>query len=265
MEVRTISIPAAIVAGLCAASGCGGSGAGVDRGGPLTGRTFLSEAVTRDGAPVQLVEGTRIALEFTRDGQLVATAGCNSLSHKVSITEDRLDTTGGGATEIGCDPLRHEQDTWLAEFLTSSPTWRLDGDYLTLTAGGTELELLDREVADPDRPLSGTRWIVDTIVTGQAASSLVAGTEGSAWLLIDGDSFTASSGCRDLSGRVSVGVGRLEFMDTAQTGRACPPELVEVDEAVRAVLAGPVEFAIEAARLRLDHPDGPGLGLHAGE
>lgn len=264
MGMRTLTTAAAaVMAAALASAGCGDGTTGGGGGDPLTGRTFLSETITEDGEPYELVEGTRIALEFTDDGRLVARAGCNILSHDVSVTGDRIEATGGESTEMGCDPPRQEQDTWLADFLSGSPQWELDGDYLILTSGGTELELLDRQVADPDRPLAGTRWVVGTIFTGDVASSMIAGTEGSAWLLIEGDTFTASSGCRDFQGAVSVGGTHLEFRDTTQTDPECAPELTEVDEAMRTILTARVEFTLSAAQLHLIHPDGVGLELSA--
>jgi len=269
MIVRRRVISAALV--LLAAAGCG------DRTGAtsseetssegLLGRTFLSESVTEDGAPRDLVEGTRISLEFGEDGQLVALAGCNHLLADVTVRDDRLEITGVGSTEMGCDEERHEQDQWLSGFLSSSPAWALDGDRLTLTSGATEIVLLDRRVADPDRPLEGTRWLVTTIVTGEAASSLPAGTEGSAWLVIEGEGFTAHTGCREITGGVDVGNETLRFFDVVQTDQACAPEHEQVDEVMGTILGGgaDVEYYIEAAGLRLDHPDGVGLGLHADE
>ena len=231
----------------------------------LEGRTFLSEAVTESGEARPLVEGTRIVLEFGDDGRLSANAGCNHLFTDVSIGADVLETGMVGGTEMGCDQVRHEQDSWLSAFLESSPAWTLDGDRLTLTSGDTEIALLDRRVDDHDRPLEGTRLVVDTIITGDAASSMWAGTEGSAFLVIDGGRFTASSGCRDIDGAVEVSGDRLRFSDAVQTDPACPPELVDVDDVMSAIVTGEVEYEIEAARLRLDHPDGVGLGFHADE
>lgn len=236
--------------------------------GELPGRTFLSESLTgslADGTPRTLVEGTRISLEFTGDGELAANAGCNNLFGAVSIGAGTLEIDGLGGTEMGCDPPRHAQDQWLTEFLQSSPTWLLSADRLTLTGGGTELVLLDRRVADPDRPLAGTRWEVDTIITGEAASSMFAGTEGSAWLVIEDESFTASSGCREITGRVIIDGARLRFTDAVQTDPACPPELEQVDDVMVTILGSEAEFEIDARRLRLDHADGVGLGLSAGE
>lgn len=252
---------------LLAGTGCGGDNVTTASGDSLIGRTFLSESVTEDGAPRDLVEGTDISLEFREDGQVRVRAGCNHLFADVTVGDDTLEITGVGSTEMGCDQARHEQDRWLTEFLSSSPGWTLDGDRLSLTSGGTEIVLLDREVADPDRALEGTRWIIGTLFSGETASSMPAGTEGSAWLVIEDGAFTANTGCRELTGSVAEEAGMLRFSDVVQTDQACDPEYEQVDEAIRTVLGGgaDVEYVIEADSLRLRHPDGGGLGLHADE
>jgi heat shock protein HslJ len=259
---------AAVAAAALLLAGCGGvdmapgGRGGGDVAGALAGRTFLSETITEGGAPVDLVEGTRIRLEFT-DGRLVAHAGCNTLFTDLSTDGGVLDTTGVAGTELGCDRALHDQDEWLARFLESRPAWALDGDRLTLTGDTVEIVLLDREVADPDRPLTQTRWVVDTVVLGDAAASVPGDAEDAAWLVIDNGSFTASTGCRDISGRVEVRDGRLRFSETVLTGPACPPDLSLVDRVMIEVLSGEVEFTIDADRLRLDLDGDFGLGLSA--
>ena len=50
----------------------------------------------------------------------------------------------------------------------------LDGDVLVLRTATAELRFLDRKVADPDRPLEGTRWRVTGLFDPQVASSIAA-------------------------------------------------------------------------------------------
>jgi heat shock protein HslJ len=251
---------------LLLAGGCGDDDASTGGDGELTGRTFLSESIIDGGRDREMVADTRISLDFTTDGQLSANAGCNHLFGEVTITSERLVVGPMGGTEMGCDPQRHAQDEWLMDFLQSSPTWLVDGDRLTLTAGDTEIVLLDREVADPDRPLVGTRWLVDTIIFGDVASSMRAGTEGSAWFVVEGERFTASSGCRDFEGSVAVGEDTLRFGDVVQTDPMCAEEFREVDDAMQAILGGEVEYSIEAGRLTFTQTGGEvGLGLHQDE
>jgi heat shock protein HslJ len=262
--MRWAAALAAVVTVTMTATGCARDGVPGAGGDPLAGRAFLSESVTQDGAPVSLVDGTRISLRFGDDGNLTADAGCNTLFAEVSTAGGRLTTTGVGSTEMGCDQPRHAQDSWLATLLSDGPAWELAGDRLTLTRDTTVLILRDREVADPDRPLAGTRWLVDTMVTGDAASSLPAGTEGAAWLVIQGDTFTAHTACRDLHGRVDIAGSTVHFKDVVQADPACTPELADLDTLIiRVLTAQDVTYAVVAARLHLDHPDGIGLGLHA--
>lgn len=248
---------------------CGDEVAGSGSG-ELAGRTFLSQEVTEDGRPRELVDGTQVSVRFHDDGRLTVSAGCNTLHGDLTITADALEIGGVGMTEMGCDQPRHDQDMWLAGFLDSSPAWVLDGDELALWAGGAEIVLLDREVADPDRPLENTRWVLDTLISGDgpdgAASSMPGDTEGSAWLEIAGDgTFTADSGCREYSGTALLNDGSVTFSDTVQTDQACAPEFENVDNTVATVLHGEVGYEITAGRLTLSHPDGVGLGFQADE
>ena len=83
---------------------------------------------------------------------------------------------GMAMTEMACEPAAlMDQDTWLSAVLTSRPTVALDGDTLTLTADGAVITFVDREVADPDRPLEGTTWNVEGLVSNDAVSSIPAG------------------------------------------------------------------------------------------
>ena len=215
----------------------------------LDGRTFLSTSVTGH----ELVAGTRIQLNF-RKGNIGATAGCNSLGAPYSLDGDTLVTDGQGMamTEMGCDPPRHAQDEWLSGFLTSKPTVALSGNELRLTRGTTTIELVDREVADPDRRLVGTRWRVDTVIQGDAASSVP--DEGDVILRFPTDTtFAASSeGCTSIEGEMTLGPQTITFGETTVDDIACPSPWAETLEVIR---AGETTYRIDAARLEIEADD----------
>ena len=144
---------------LLLAAGCGEPGPAGSRApaDPLRGVTFLSSEVTEAGKPHTLVDETRVSLDFTDDGRLIASAGCNTMSGSVSTERGRLAVAELETTEMGCDAARHAQDTWLATVLDDEPAWRLDGPELTVRAGDTTMVLTDREVAEPDLSLVATR------------------------------------------------------------------------------------------------------------
>ncbi len=220
----------------------------------VDGRTFLSTAVK--GAV--LVPGTRIRLSF-KDGHLDANGGCNSMGGAYAIAGGRLSTTQMITTEMGCAAPRMQQDSWLAGLLAGSAI-SLAGDTLTLDDGTIQLTLLDRTVADPDRPIEGTLWVLDGIVSGDTASSVPTGVTAS--IRITGGQVAVDTGCNTGSGTVVVAADTLTFGPLMMTKKACRPGQGAVEGAVTQVLTGTVHYAIEADALTLD-AGGTGLTFRA--
>lgn len=69
-------------------------------------------------------------------------AGCNALGAVVRYAPDVLDVIEPIAgTAAGCDAEREAQDAWTPDLFGGDPRWALDGTRLTLTHGGTVVEL----------------------------------------------------------------------------------------------------------------------------
>jgi heat shock protein HslJ len=213
----------------------------------LDGHTYLSTGV--QGAV--LVPGTQIRLTFA-DGNLNAHGGCNMMGGTYSIDGDRIRTTEMFMTEMGCDEPRQAQDEWLVSFL-GDVRFTLDGDTLTLTDGTARLTLVDKEVATPDLPLEGTRWVLDGIVSGDAVSSVPVGVTAS--IRIDGGRFSVEAGCNTGGGTVLVTPETLTFGPIGLTKKACEAGAMAVESAVVAVLSGDVGYTIDADVLTLDTGD----------
>ncbi|HEV7864016.1 MAG TPA: META domain-containing protein, partial [Acidimicrobiia bacterium] len=221
-------------------------------------------SVTERGQPRPRVAGTRISLTFVADGhRLGAQAGCNQMGGQTAFEDGRLVVGDLATTEMGCDPPRHAQDEWLARFLTSRPQYSLSGPTLTLDSGAARIVLDDRKAADPDRPLRGTTWVVDTIVDGQSASSVPAGAEAS--VAFGDDRFTGNTGCNGMGGTSVVDEARstITFSEVITTKMACDDDRMRLERAVLRVLDGDVAYRIDADTLRLDGSDGHGLRLRA--
>ena len=240
-------------------AGCGSEQSAAKPGGgdlsgddaALDGRSFLSTAVTPRG----LEPGTRIRLSFDA-GSLSAHAGCNHLGAEVRIENGRLRSTGGMVmTEMGCRQPMMDQDDWLANLLGSGPEVTLDGDALQLRgADGTVVELLDRRVADPDRPLVGTEWVLDAIIDGTGSDGMVSSIpQGiTATLIITDGRLSLMDGCNSGSGIVVVEDEVLRVGGVGMTLVGCSGERVLVSDAVHAVVKqGEVAYTIEADRLTL--------------
>lgn len=216
----------------------------------LDGRAFLSTSVTDGGADRPLVDGTQIRISFN-DGQIGASAGCNTMGGTYRIEDGVLVFEGGSMTEMGCDEARHAQDDWLIEFLGSRPTITQSGSELQLSSEGTVITLQDAEVADPDLPLTGTTWTVDSIVSGEAVSSVPDGAEATFTFTDDGR-VEVNTGCNQGSGRFEVTNGTLRFVDVAVTEMACEGPGGQLEAAVLPLLgADGLSWAIDARTLTL--------------
>ena len=263
--------------------GCGGDDVTVDGpgvaepsgdtggGGELAGRTFLSAAVTDGGQPRDLVPGTRIEVTFREDGRLGARAGCNSIDGTPTITAERITLADGAITEMACSPAHTEQDSWLHDLFSGGLTYALDGDRLTLTADTTTIELVDREIAEPDRPLEATVWTLDGMIDGDAVSSVPGDI--AATVTFDPDAGTVAvegTGCNGGGGDYTpaadpdASTGELTVGPLAWTRMACGEPSASVEAALGAVLDGTISYQVEAATLVLSHPGGQGLTLRAG-
>ena len=253
---------AVVVAGLVLPlAGCGDeSGAGGGAADPLKGKSYLSVSVTEGGKPKQLAPNTRVRLQFMDDGRLLADAGCNTMSGKVSTGGEQLTVEDGLAvTDLGCDPPRHAQDDWLVKLLQGKPTWKLEQNKLNVTTADTVLVLQDRDTAEPDLVLDGTRWSLETVVSGETASHSI-GSE-KAHLTISGERITGSTGCNDMQGIVARTANTLTFGELGTTRRACAGDAATLEKAVLNTLKGEVSFSIDSNRLKLRAPDGSGLDL----
>lgn len=227
---------------------------------PLHGQKFLSSEVTVDGKPHTLVPDTRVQLEFTDDGRLIATAGCNTLSGPVRTAGGRL-AAELASSEVGCNAPRQEQDKWLAEILGTTPTWRLDGAKLRLSAGDTAMVLTDKEVAVPDLSLVETTWVVTGLDDGQTASSTPAGTAAS--FVFHDKRVEIAAGCNSGEADYTMTGNQIRFGRAPMTRKACDPDTMRLEAAVLGVVRGKVSFEIDGDRMLLNHPSGKGLELRA--
>ena len=228
----------------------------------LDGTEWLSTAVTESGADRPLVDGTQVRLGFS-DGRLAASAGCNSRGGDYRIDGGRLVFDGGWMTEMGCDEERAAQDDWLFRFLGSQSTIAQEGDKLTLTSGDVVIAFLDAEVAEPDLPLIGTTWTVDTIVSGDAASSVPDGAVATLVFTDDGR-VEVNTGCNNGGGTYEATDGTLRIGDIEQTLIGCDTAAGQLEVAVLAVInAEEIGYVIDSGVLTLMAGD-QGLVLAGG-
>jgi heat shock protein HslJ len=246
---------ALVLTAILGLAACGESDASGSPADSLDGHEYLST----DVAGYTLVEGSQIRLTFDAD-HIGAHAGCNQLGGTWSVDDDVLVVPENMVmTEMACDPpALMDQDTWLASFLTSGPAVAVDGDTLTLTAGEVTITLLDREVAEPDLPLEGTRWVAEGLVADDAVSSVPAGVRPPT-LRFDGGQVMVDTSCNTGSAGYEVTGNEITFAPLALTRMACE---YSVEPHVTKVLDGTATYEIESGVLTVTN-DATGLVLRA--
>src|SRR3954463_13389359 len=218
----------------------------------LDGRTFVSVSVVRDGADFPLVPNSQLRLSFPTGQQLGASAGCNSISGNYAIDANVLLVNQLGTTDMACPPPLMQQETWFTQLLSSRPTLALDGDNLTVTTGTTAVNMLDREVAEPDAKLVGPKWTVTSIITGETGSSVPQGA--SAWLQFGADGrVTLNTGCNSGGGSYTADANTITLEQVAMTAVGCTGAAAQLEQAVMTVLnAQTLDYSTDAQSLTLE-------------
>lgn len=239
--------------------------------GPLDGGEYVVTSITEGGEERSPVAGSEIRITFDVPPQdadalpsMTVSAGCNQLGFSYDLVGAVLHVGTGFSTSMGCEPELMDQDAWLTSVLEGEVTWARADDGITLTADDVVLTLRPRGAVAPDAELVGPTWTLDTLVEGEAASSLPAGTSASLTFLDDG-TYQVDTGCNTGSGGYTgpADDGTIEVDQPAITRMACLDEdAAEVEAAVLAVLAGTVTAEVTEQRLTLTAGD-RGLGLTA--
>lgn len=217
----------------------------------LDGRRFL--LVSSDGYTP--VADTTPQLGFD-DGNISYSGGCNSHFGEYSVCGESLCVDGLGSTQIGCTLDLQAQDEWFSDFLTSRPTFDLDGDDLVLTGDGVTLTFQDREVADPDLPLIGRVWTVDTIIQGDAAGSFPPSGPPPSLEFGEDSIVNVFTGCNQGGGSYEATETEIVFGDIVVTEEGCGGAVGELENHMLQIVApGSVSFEIDAKRLTITRGD----------
>ncbi|AYF74489.1 META domain-containing protein [Nocardia yunnanensis] len=249
-----------LLAAAAVAAGCStGGGAPGTPATALMGHTFVSTGVSGTAIP----GGGPLTLTFT-DGRLSATAGCNTATGPVDLQGNTLQVGELASTLMACPGDAAGADGWQDGLLRSQPTWTLAGDTLTLKGNGSTVTLVDRKTLHPDKPLTGTPWIVTALLRPDAEVRSVTLDEVRPALTITPDGqVSGSAGCNSMTGTAAITGDEVSFR-IATTRMLCDPQVMDVERQVLAVLDGKTKAAIDSDELTLRNTaDNTGLKLRA--
>jgi heat shock protein HslJ len=248
--VRALTvIVASLLVVACASSAAPSGGGAVDIGGDWT----LASG-TVDGAPFPLPPGAQITLTV-QGTSIGGRAACNHYGGEIVVDADgtpHFNVTS--MTEMACEePVMAAEAAFMAAMARIRSVTR-DVDRLTLGGAGVELAF-DRLPPVPVADLVGTDWVLESIVSGDAVSS-VAGEPATLRLEPTG-TFAGSTGCRTFTGRWVFANGGISPTDLGMDGE-CPPRLAQQDGHVVSVLEG-FRASVDGDILTLSGDGGDGL------
>jgi heat shock protein HslJ len=251
----------AILGVLALASGCArlGIGPGAGSASPtavnVMGAWVLGSAAGPQG-PIDVPDGWRVTVVFDADG--VHGQACNHYGGSYDLHGSAIGFTEMSMTEMACvEPMMTVEAAYHAALAAVDRVGR-DGDTLTMSGPGVEL-VFTLLPPVPDAALQGTHWILDSLIDGDAVSSV----QGNGWLELRPDGTLAgSSGCRALSGRYVVDGDRVVATDLRADG-TCSGGLAAQDARVVEVLGDGFGVVVEGGRLTVSHTGGAGLGYIA--
>lgn len=239
------------------------------------------EVASLDGTSWQLVQGAGpdgdipilagwpITLQFDGD-TLGGTAACNGYGGTFTIG-DPVDPAGNqitigelAQTEMACDgdgigDVMGSEAAFM-DAMREVDEILVEGASLVLRGpAGTNL-VFDLQAPVPTAELVGQLWLLDTLIDGEAASSV--GGDPATLLLDEDGTVEAGTGCRQLTGEYVISGAAVLFTSSSMSGE-CRPELQDQDSHVVTVLGDGFSVAIDGQRLTLTSQGNEGLGYVA--
>ena len=234
-------VPVLVAAGLAA---CSSQAAGPAPT-PM-GHTYVSTDVS--GTPIP--GGGPLTLTFA-DGRVSADSGCNTSTGPVSFDGKVLRVSEMASTMMACTGAKSGADDWQNGLLQSVPTWKLTGSTLTLSGEGTTVTLLDKKALRPDLPLTGTSWVVKTLLrpNGQVRSQTLDTVLPTLTIAPDGQ-VTGNAGCNRMTGTADIAGSQVTF-HLSTTRMMCAPDVMEVERQVLEALYGTTRATVDSDTLTI--------------
>jgi heat shock protein HslJ len=204
------------------------------------GITFVATEVT--GAHT-IVPGSTITLTFEK-GALSARAGCNSMFGQYTITGGVLSAPQLASTLMACDDALMAQDTWLAAFLASSPTWTYENGTLTLTNGTDTIAMTKAPSGAEALEATGWKLVGLNSKTATANSTTAVDPTLTAWVRFNGTEVAYNTSCNVGGGSAEVADDTITFGALRSTLVFCDGASGQTEMAMNAVMQGTTTYKI---------------------
>ena len=225
---------------------------GGSQGDEITGKVWVLDSL--NSSPLE--QGTGITAEFSTDGQVSGSAGCNRYSGQYTVSGSSIQFTAPMAsTMMACpEPVMAQENAYF-QALADAKTYAVKGDLLTLN------DLAGKAIASykaQSQDLAGTSWLAIGYNNGkQAVVSVSIGAELTANFGKDGN-LTGSAGCNEYNGPYKVDGNKITIGPLASTMMFCndPEGVMDQEAQYLEALQSSATYQIEGNRLVLRSADG---------
>jgi heat shock protein HslJ len=218
---------------------------------PLAGSEWALIGYGPEGALMEVPAGVQVTLRF-EDGQVGGTAACNSYFGSYQIAGETLEVGPIGMTEMWCEGLMELESTYLG-MLGTAGRYRLSADELVLETAEGALVFGQPEAAAAV-PITGTVWVLDTIVSGDTAQSVLAGTR--LTLELNDGKAAGETGCNYYGADYTLEGSAFSIGLATITVQGCGDEIMAQEALYMSMLGTARGLRLEGGRLVIDTADG---------
>ncbi len=250
--MKRVMLAIGLCAGLCLLVACSPFGSQQGGGGDLTGGMWALSALM--GKP--LVPDTSITAQFTADGKVSGSAGCNQYVGRYTVSGDSIQVSSPlASTRMACPQEVMDQESAYLKALGEAKTYTVREDQLTL-ADANKTVVATYEAQSQD--LAGTSWEALACNNGkQAVTSVLAGSTITADFGKDG-TLSGNASCNDYSGSYTATGNQISIGPLASTRMFCndPAGVMDQEAQYLAALETAATYQIEGTVLELRTKDG---------
>lgn len=241
----------------------GSGGRSVDSGQSVTGVRWNVESLTLGGKKHAAPDDAY--LKIGKDGRSGGSYGCNHVGADVSVDGDTLDFGKPLMTKRACaDEGRMAFEKNLVRALGAGKfTAKVEGDRMTLTSAKGDHVDFTSGPAEPDTPLTGTKWTVHTIGAGKTAASLPKALSGKVHLTFGDGKVRGTLGCNDVTAKAEAKDGGITFGAPATTRKLCPGDAMKTERALLKLFDGKARYEVKQDALTLTASDGTVISASA--
>ena len=207
---------------------------------------------------MQALSGTTVTLDFGDDRRITGSAGCNRYFASYEMKGTAITIGPAGSTMMYCDTpgVMDQESTYLA-LLSQAMTFTIEGDRLTVSdAKGITILSFEKIVPPAPEPFVGTNWTLDSFHTGDAVSSVIAGTTITTIFGDDGR-VAGSAGCNRYFAQYTVTGRSLSIGPAGSTKMFCgTPGVMQQESTYLALLSQATTITVDGDRLTVSDAKG---------